>query len=230
MVFYVAFSSVSLRFFGSFSSGRVGGYFLYVFCLFWVFVFSGGGSVISCQIADNYPYGWFAFPNSFIYGQGLFGPFRLHINRPGIRHWLASVDSTYLIEGLSRRAWLGYRSLSLRDFERYKVIPARTQGDLNKKLYGLPGRRVYHRSEHGDRLSDLRWVSASFCWGEGIDYVASMSSPILLFDRSRLSGVAHNWCSAFLSLISSGVVEVSVYYGFFHVGKVSLGFSDLASI
>jgi hypothetical protein len=194
--------------------------------------------MISVKANIHYRQGWLAFPSIFVRAIRFYFPFedgRL-LNKPGLEHWFALVDTNPCREDVSEYDRMHYPSLSSIDFTRYTIIPARTQGMLNKDL-SYNG--VYLRDSLFDRLAKLKWVPAKFRWANYASRVInSMDSPILLFDESYLSGVAQNWCSAFVSFLSDGCIVVSVsyhmsvgdHYGSFYLGEMDLRSFDLLKI
>jgi hypothetical protein len=191
--------------------------------------------MISVKANTHYRQGWLAFPGLFVRAIRFYFPFedgRL-LNKPGLEHWFVLVDSNPSGEDVSESYRMCYPSLSLTYFTRYTIISARTQGMLNKDL-SYNG--VYLRDSFFDHLAKLKWVPAKFRWANYASRVInSMDSPILLFDESYLSGVARNWCSAFVSFLSDGHIIVSVsyhvsvgdHYGSFYLGQMDLSSFDL---
>jgi hypothetical protein len=168
---------------------------------------------------------WLAFPGFLVSLVGLSNQFsiKFFVNRPGLEHWFLVIKTNSPNENLFRYGQRKFASLSGIHFGRYTIISARTQGKLNRKLNP---RGVYERSSYLNNLNNLKWVSVNYCWTSN-EIIKFMESPILLFDSSRLSNLALDWCSAFISFLSFGFLNINVSYGSFSLGKVLFRFCDL---
>jgi len=169
---------------------------------------------------------WLAFPGFLVSFNRLSLPMNFFLsNRPGLEHCFSVVETSFSIENLSFRFDLSYPLLSDIQFERYTIISARTQGKLNKKLSWLG---LYNRSSYVDSLDNLKWISADYHWASSSDkFVKFIDSPILLFDSSRVRNLIWDWCSAFISFLSFGCLNIVVSHGSFHLGRVEFRFSNL---
>jgi hypothetical protein len=77
-------------------------------------------------------------------------------------------------------------------------------------------------------LRTLKWVSAKHVYA-GPGQVLFMQSPILLFDNSVSYCFMDSWFSAFVSLLSIGVLDVVVNHTHFCLGTFKLNPCDLAN-
>jgi hypothetical protein len=168
---------------------------------------------------------WVAFPGvlfSLVSLRTQF-PNELSVNRPGLEHWFLLIRNSSLNENLSRYSRLKYLALSDINFRRYTIISVRSQGMMNRKLNRCG---VYNRSDCADILNNLSWVSAEYHWA-GYGVINSMESPILLFDSNFFGHLDRNWCSAFISFLSSGFLTISISYKPFSLGKIAFRLCDL---
>jgi hypothetical protein len=106
----------------------------------------------------------------------------------------------------------------------YTIIPAGNRRSLRRRMYGPE----YFRPYNGASLYDpnLKWVSAKYTYVEP-KKVSRMQSPILLFDRSVSIFFANSWFSAFVSLLSTGVLELVVSHTHFCLGTVKANPSEV---
>ena len=171
---------------------------------------------------------WLAFPG-FLVSLKELNTYRLPIdflaNRPDLEHCYALLETNSPSENLSCRYEIDYPILSDIQFGRYTIMAARTRGKLNRKLSWL-GR--YSRSSYTDSLSNLKWTSAEYCWANRSNkIIKSINSPILFFDSSRVNNLIWDWCSAFISFISYGCLNIFVSHRSFSLGQIEFRFSDL---
>jgi len=170
---------------------------------------------------------WLAFPGFLISFKELntYGiPIDFLSNRPGLEYCSALLETNFPNENLSRSYEIDYPILSDIQFERYTIIAARTQGKLNRKLSWL-GR--YIRSSYTDSLSNLKWISAEYHWSNRSDKIIEfIDSPILLFDSSTVNNLIWDWCSAFISFLNFGCLNILVSYRSFSLGQIQFRFSD----
>jgi hypothetical protein len=186
--------------------------------------------MISIKSSFRYQDKWLSFPGFLVSLNGL-NIYRLPIdflaNRPDLEYCCALVETNSPNENLSRRCEIDYLILSDIQFSRYTIIAARTQGKLNKKLSWLGN---YGRSSYTDSLSNLKWISAEYHWANRSNkIVKSIDSPILLFDSSRVDNLIWDWCSAFISFLNSGCLNIFVSHRSFSLGQIEFRFSDLVN-
>jgi len=168
---------------------------------------------------------WLAFPGFLVSFARLNVPIDFLVNRPDLEHCFSVIETNFPNENLYSRSEINYPILSDIQFERYTIISARTQGRLNRKLSWLG---LYGRSSYLDRLNNLKWVSAGYHWESYINKtVKFMDSPILIFDSSSVNNLIWDWCSAFISFLSSGSLSTLVSYRSFSLGKIEFRFNNL---
>jgi len=167
---------------------------------------------------------WLAFPGFLVSFARLNTPIHFSTNRPDLEHCFAVIETSSSRENLSFRSEISYPLLSDIQFGRYTIISARTQGKLNRKLTWLG---LYNRSSYLDSLDNLKWVSANYNWSRHKVAINSIESPILIFDSSCINNLIWDWCSAFISFLAFGFLSISVSYGHFSLGKITLKFCDL---
>jgi len=146
------------------------------------------------------------------------------LNKPDLDHWISVVEKQVSLEDIV--GWFSFNAYEnmKQMFMMYSIIPAANRRSLKRKMCGLE----YFRPWGKDSLHDLRWVSAKYAYVEP-KRVLWMQSPVLLFDRSVSSFFADSWFSAFVSLLSSGALEVVVYHTHFCLGAFKLDPTCLSS-
>ena len=170
---------------------------------------------------------WLTFPGFLVSFARLNTPIDFSINRPDLEHCFAVIETSCPSENLSFRSELNYPLLSDIQFGRHTIISARTQGKLNRKLSWLG---VYNRSTYLDSLDNLKWTSAEYHWADYSNkIIKSIDSPILLFDSSRVNNIIWDWCSAFISFLNYGCLNIFVSHRSFSLGQIELRFSDLVN-
>jgi hypothetical protein len=169
---------------------------------------------------------WLAFPGFLVSLARLVTyvhPIDFFVNRPDLEYCFAAVETNSPNKNLFSRSGMSYPKLSDIQLGRYTIISARTQGKLKRKL---SYRGVYSRSSYLDSLNNLRWISAKHHWTI-FRTIEFMESPILIFDSSNVNGLTWDWCSAFISFLSSGYLNVRVSYRSFSLGKIEFRFGCL---
>jgi hypothetical protein len=146
------------------------------------------------------------------------------INRPDLDHWISVVEKQVPLEDIigwfSFNAYENMRQLLMM----YSIIPVANRRSLKRKMCGPE----YFRPWGKDSLRNLKWVSAKYAYVEPRK-VLWMQSPVLLFDDSVSSFFADSWFSAFVSLLSSGTLDVVAYHTHFCLGTLKLNPADLSS-
>ena len=150
---------------------------------------------------------------------------RMLLNKPSLDHSISvakKCDLNYMIDRFRFNAYKDMYSL----FILYTVIPAGNRRTLRRRI----SRSVCYIRSYDDFLNNLKWVSAKYVCNED-GQVLFMQSPILLFN----SYISHSfidinkWFSAFVSLLSTGVLEFAVSYFLFSLGSFKLNPSDLVN-
>jgi len=171
-----------------------------------------------------------AFPDSLIdfyrmYNLSLgYAGVKTLLNRPDLDHWILAIERQVSVEDmityLNCNAYADMNRLS----EMYSVIPAGNRRTLKRKTNGF----AYLRPTYDSSLKNIKWVSAKYvCVGQR--QVLFMQSPILLFDSSVSSFFIDSWFSAFVSLLSNGVLDVIVSYAHFCLGAFKINPFELES-
>ena len=170
---------------------------------------------------------WLAFPGFLVSFARLTIPIDFSINRPDLEHCFAVIETSSPGENLSFRSELSYPLLSDIQFGRYTIISARTQGKLNRKLSWLG---VYNRSTYLDSLDNLKWITAEYHWANRSNKTINfIDSPILLFDSSSVNNLIWDWCSAFISFLNYGCLNILVFHRSFSLGQIEFRFRDLVN-
>jgi len=173
---------------------------------------------------------WLAFPGFLVSFEKL-NIYRLPIDfladRPALEHCYSLLETSSPSENLSRCYEIDYPMLSDIQLGRYTIIAARTQGKLNRKLSWLGG---YSRSSYTDSLRNLKWTSAEYHWADCSNkIIKSINSPILLFDSSGVNNLIWDWCSAFISFLNYGCLNIFVSHRSFSLGQIEFRFRDLVN-
>jgi hypothetical protein len=171
-----------------------------------------------------------AFPNVLIRLSGIndscsrLKEIKRLLNQPGLDHWILVAVKEFPLEDLADHFTCGAYADMSKLFGFYTFIPAGNRRTLKRKM---PGPR-YFRSHYSDSLNNLKWVSAKYVYARP-GQVLFMQSPILIFSDSVSSFFANSWFSAFVSLLSTGVLDFVVHYAHFCLGTFKLSPSELAS-
>jgi len=191
--------------------------------------------MISLKVGLYFEDHWLAFPGFLIslrripkpnssYVGFLKDRIKFLVNKPDIEHCFVLKEDYCDISNLIRYFERRCDFLFENQFKKYTIICVGTQEKLNKRLNDSG---VYSRSKYPDGLDDLEWVSSKYDFASN-EVINFMESPILLFGSTSYSGnVARNWCSAFVSFLSFGSLNISVYYEPFYLGRIGLRFCDL---
>jgi hypothetical protein len=149
---------------------------------------------------------------------------RTRLNKPDLDYWLLVVEKQVslkqMIDWFDCTAYADMKKV----FNIYSIIPAADRRALKRKMNGA----VYFRPYNDSSLSSLKWLSVKYAYVEPRK-VLWMQSPILLFDNSVSSFFADSWFSAFVSLLSSGTLDVVAYHTHFCLGTFKLNPADLSS-
>jgi hypothetical protein len=146
------------------------------------------------------------------------------LNKPDLDYWILLVEKQVslkkILDWFNRNSYADMNKL----FMMYTIISAANRRTLKRKMCGLK----YFRSRWSDSLYTLKWVSAKYAYVEP-KKVLWMQSPILLFDRSVSRFFANSWFSAFVSLLSTGVLDFVIHYAHFCLGTFKANPSELLS-